>query len=130
MLAQLYYPIILFLVSLFIRAVFAFLETTITAMRLFKLKELASSTGKYEQIFQTLEKKPHRILITILIVSSFADVLCAAIATNIMETIFQSMHLSTGLGFSLGVGIAAITIIIFGEILPKNLARHPWRILI
>ncbi len=123
MLGQLYYPFIFFIVSLAVRAVFAFLETTITAMRLFKVKELASSAGKYQHVFQTLEKNPHRILITILIVSSFADVLCAAIATNIMETIFKSMNLSTELGFSLGVGVAGIAIIIFGEILPKNLAR-------
>jgi putative hemolysin len=41
-----------------------------------------------------------------------------------METIFQSFHLSTGLGFSLGVGIGGIMIILFGEILPKNMARR------
>lgn len=123
LLPQLYFPIILFLLSLLVRGTFAFLETTITAMRLFKLKELARETGKYEHIFHALEKNPHRILITILIVSSFSDVMCAALATNIMESIFARMHLSTGLGFSLGVSIAAITIIIFGEIIPKNLAR-------
>src|SRR5579872_7204936 len=123
LLPQLYYPLILFAVSLLVRAIFAFLETTITAMRLFKLKELASSANKYEHLFHALEKNPHRILITILIISSFSDVLCAVFATNIMETVFQWFNFSTGLGFSLGVGIAGITIIIFGEILPKNLAR-------
>ena len=123
LLTELQYPFILFIIALLIRGIFAFLETTITAMRLFKLKELASSTGRYEHLFHTLEKNPHRILITILIVSSFADVTCAAIATNITETIFQYWNFSTGLGFSLGVGIAGLTIIIFGEILPKNLAR-------
>ncbi len=121
---HLYVPVALFFFSLLIRALFAFLETSITALRLFKLKELAHETGnRYETLFQTLERDPHRILITILIVSSFADVTCAALATNIMETIFQYFDLSTGLGFSFGVGIGGIMIILFGEILPKNVAR-------
>ncbi len=121
---HLYVPVALFFLSLLIRAVFAFLETSITALRLFKLKELAHETGtRYESLFHTLERDPHRILITILIVSSFADVTCAALATNIMETVFEYFHLSTGLGFSFGVGIGGIMIVLFGEILPKNMAR-------
>lgn len=124
LLTQLYPSLILFFISLFIRAIFAFIETRITALRLFNLKELARTVGKqYESLFLALENDPHRVLITILIVSSFADVTCAAIATNITETIFQHFHLSSGWGFSLGVGIAGIMIILFGEILPKNLAR-------
>ena len=124
LISQLSVPLVLFFVSLLIRAIFAFLETSITALRLFKLKELARDTGyRYESLFKTLEKDPHRVLITTLIISSFADVTCAALATNIMETIFQHFHLSTGLGFSLGVGVGGIMIILFGEILPKNLAR-------
>ncbi len=124
LLPQLYGPIALFFVALFIRAVFAFLETSITALRLFKLKELAQESGKrYESLFNTLEKDPHRILITTLIISSFADVTCAALATSIMETIFEHFHLSTGLGFSLGIGIGGTMLILFGEILPKNMAR-------
>jgi CBS domain containing-hemolysin-like protein len=124
LLAQLYPSLILFFISLFVRAIFAFIETSITALRLFKLKELALIVGKrYETLFQALEQNPHRVLITTLMVSSFSDVLCAALATNITETIFEHFNLSSGLGFSLGVGIAGIMIILFGEILPKNLAR-------
>ena len=124
LLAQLNISIFLFFISLFIRAIFAFLETSITALRLFKLKELAHEMGKrYEALFQCLEKNPHRVIITTLIISSFSDVTCAALATNIMETVFQHFHLSSGLGFSFGIGFAGIMIILFGEILPKNLAR-------
>ncbi len=124
LLTQLYPSLILFFISLFVRAVFAFIETSITALRLFKLKELAKVVGKrYETLFQALETNPHRVLITTLIVSSFSDVLCAALATNVTETVFEHFHLSSSLGFSFGVGIAGIMIILFGEILPKNLAR-------
>ncbi|EKD48669.1 MAG: hypothetical protein ACD_64C00189G0001, partial [uncultured bacterium] len=124
LLTQLYPSLFFFFISLSIRATFAFIETRITALRLFNLKELESTVGKrYEILFQALEQNPHRVLITILIISSFTDVTCAAFATNITETIFEHFHLSSGLGFSLGVGISGIMIILFGEILPKNIAR-------
>lgn len=124
LLAKLNVSLVFFFISLCIRAIFAFLETSITALRLFKLKELALDMGtRYESLFQCLEKNPHRVLITTLIISSFADVTCAALATNIMEAVFEHFHLSTDLGFSFGIGFAGIMIIIFGEILPKNLAR-------
>jgi len=128
LLSELTAPIILFFIALTTRAVFAFIETSITAMRLFRLKELEQVTaGKYNTLLQALEKTPHRVLITTLIASSIADVTTAAIATSIMETIFARMNLSSGLGFSLGIIFASIAIIIFGEIIPKNLARGEGR---
>lgn len=116
-------PLIAFFVALFVRAIFSFLETSITALRLFKLKELAKSTHDYQNLFISLEKNPQRVLITILIISSCADVTAAALGTYVMEKIGERLHLSEGLGFSLGIGFATIAIIIFGEIIPKNFAR-------
>lgn len=116
-------PIVFFFIALSLRALFSFLETSITALRLFKLKELAKSYGRYEVLFESLEKNPHRVLITILICNSLADVTTAALATHIMETIFRRWHLSGGLGFSFGIAFATIAILIFGEIIPKNLAK-------
>jgi putative hemolysin len=124
---QLMLPIICFFMALTIRAMFAFLETSITALRLFKLKELANATGRYESLFHALEKDPHKVLITILLVSSVADVTTAALATHIMGTIFAYYNFGSGLGFSMGIGIASIALVIFGEIIPKNLARGQGR---
>lgn len=123
-LTQLSLSLISFFILLLVRALFSFLETSITALRLFKLNELAQEMGqRYASLFQCLESNPHRVLSMTLIISSFADVTCAALATSIMETIFQHFHFSTGLGFSVGIGISASMIILFGEIIPKNLAR-------
>lgn len=116
-------PIIFFFIALSLRALFSFLETSVTALRLFKLKELAKSYGRYETLFESLEKQPHRVLITILICNSLADVTTAALATQIMETIFKRYNLSGSLGFSIGIAVATIAILIFGEIIPKNLAK-------
>lgn len=114
---------IIFCITLITRAIFSFLETSITALRLFKLKEIAATTPQYTSLLTTLEKSPQRILITILIADSVADVTTAALATHIMETLFARLQLSGSLGFSLGIGIASLAILIFGEIIPKNIAK-------
>jgi len=112
-----------FFIALAIRSVFAFLETSITALRLFKLKECSLRACRYQKLFQILEKTPHRVLITILVASSFADVTVAGLATSIMESLFSYAHLSSKLGFTFGIAIASITLVVFGEILPKNIAK-------
>lgn len=122
-LSQLFGPSILLCIALAIRATLSFLETSITALRLFRLKELAHTTTQYLPLLQTLERKPQQVLITILVANSFVDVSAATLATFIMGTIFAHFGLSSGVGFTLGIALASIGIVIFGEILPKNFAR-------
>ena len=121
--SQLVTPFILLCIALCFRATLSFLETSITALRLFRLKELAHSTTEYQSLLQTLEKSPQRVLITIIVANSFIDVSAASLATFIMGTIFTHFGLSSGFGFTLGIMIASLGIVIFGEILPKSFAR-------
>ncbi|MGB8467917.1 MAG: hemolysin family protein [Candidatus Babeliales bacterium] len=119
-----FYPQLLgFFVALLACALFSFLETAITALRLFKLKEIATTSPRYQELFKTLEERPQQVLVTILIGSNLADVTAAALITNIMETLFEQLQLSGGLGFSVGIGVATTAILIFGEVIPKNLAK-------
>lgn len=119
--------IIFFCIALTVRSLFAFLETSITALRLYKLKELARQTSAYETLFAALEKNPHKVLVATLIVSSIAEVSAATLAATIMERIFMHLNLSGSLGFSAGIGLASICLILFGEILPKSLAKGEGR---
>src|SRR5437868_612343 len=125
--ATLFYSLILeslaFLVALLFCALFSFLETSVTALRLFQLKELASTTDKYQSLFHTLENAPHQILITMLITNNLANVTAAALSTDITEKIFHHLKLSSGMGFTLGIGIATTALLIFGEVIPKNIAK-------
>jgi CBS domain containing-hemolysin-like protein len=121
---SLLFATVAFVVSLILCALFSFLETSITALRLFKLKEIAQkSSTRYKYFFQTLENAPQRVLGTILIANSLANVTSAALITSVIENLFARMHLSSGLGFSIGIGIATTAILIVGEILPKNIAK-------
>jgi putative hemolysin len=119
----LYFQVGYFTISLFFCALFSFLETAVTALRLFNLSEISKSTRGYRLLFSTLEKEPQRVLISILIANSIANVTSAALITQVMEDFFASLHLSEGLGFSLGIAIATAAILIVGEILPKNIAQ-------
>jgi putative hemolysin len=114
---SLFVQIFLFIIALCFAALFAFLETAFTALRLFKLKELALSVSKYRNLFDSWEKNPQRILITILIANNFAHVLASVLISNVME-----FYLGT-FGLAIGVGLATIMILIFGEIIPKSFAK-------
>lgn len=116
-------PVLFFSIALTARALFSFLETSITALRLFNLKEIAASTANYGPLFAALEKTPHRVLSTILIASSLAEVTAASLGTTITEQFFSNMNLSGGIGFSLGIGFTTLSILIFGEIIPKSIAK-------
>lgn len=107
----------LFLFSLLFAALFAFLETAFTALRLFKLKELEVSVAKYKALFSAWEKNPQRILITILIANNFAHVLTSVLISHIMQRCFGSF------GLAIGVALATAIILIFGEIIPKSFAK-------
>lgn len=106
-----------FFIALFFAALFAFLETAFTALRLFKLKELAISVSKYQNLFTSWEKNPQRILITILIANNFAHVLASVLISNIMENLLGTW------GLAVGVAMATIMILVFGEIIPKSFAK-------
>jgi len=112
-----------FLVTLFFCALFSLLETSVTALRLFKLKELESSTKGYKKLFAILEERPQHILFTILVANSLTNATCTALITSLMQNIFMRFNLSEGLGLSLGIAIATMAIVTFGEIIPKNIAR-------
>jgi putative hemolysin len=113
----LYLEIVIFVVALCFAALFAFLETSFTALRLFKLKELESSMSRYKTLFRSWETNPQRILITILIANNFAHVLSSVFIAEIMQ------NLLGGYGLAFGVVTATITILIFGEIIPKSFAK-------
>ncbi len=115
---------IFFIIAIMLCALFSFLETSITALRLFKLKELAQkSSARYRNFLATLENEPQRVLITTLIAHNIADVTAIALITTLIEKIFMRMHWPTGVGFSVGIAIATVAILVFGEIVPKVIAK-------
>lgn len=118
--SSLYTYLIFFIVTLGFCALFSFLETSITALRLFKLKELAASTTGYATLFQSLEKNQNRVLTTILIANNLANVTAATVSTLFMDKLF--VNFPPTVGFVCGIVITTASILVF-EIIPKNIAK-------
>ncbi len=113
----LYVQIIIFLMCLFLAGLFAFLETAFTALRLFKLKELESVVTHHRALFDSWERHPEKILITILVANNFAHVLCSVLIVEVMQQAIGDY------GLAIGVPIATLLILVIGDIIPKTLAK-------
>lgn len=120
---KLMFDIALFLFSLSLCALFAFMETSITAIRLFKIKELEKSTTKYKTFFLTLEYHPQDVLMTVLIATNMLCITTAVLLQNIIESLFADFNLPEGLGFTIGIAAGTIVVSLVGEIIPKSIAQ-------
>lgn len=115
----LYGKLIFFIIALIAAAFFAFVETAFTSLRLFKIREFATKTQRYKRLFEAWEKNPSRILITVLIASNLADVLCSILVADITHAFLGD----TGFSLIVEVIIATGLILVFGEIVPKSYAK-------
>ncbi len=70
-----------------------------------------------------LEKDPHKVLVTILVANNLTEVTAAMLGTHISTTIAQDWHFSAGLSMLFGVLFTTLIILIFGEIIPKHMAK-------
>ena len=112
---------IAFVVALLLCGLLSLLETSITTLRLFKLKGLASRTGRYKKIFDLLERNPSSIINAILIANNAINVIAATSGGMVTDQLFA--FLPRGIGFSLSVFTITMLLVVFGEIVPKNIAR-------
>lgn len=113
--------IVVFLISLGFCSLFSFLETSLMALRLFQLKELAQRTGSYQKLFRALEEDPNRLLNAILIAYNLANTIAATAGTFVIEQLLSA--LPSSLGYSIGVLVITGAILIFGDIIPKNIVK-------
>ncbi|MBT4595098.1 HlyC/CorC family transporter, partial [bacterium] len=115
---SLFLEIGLFFLTLAAAGLFAFLETAFTSIRPFKIHELRKAEhGRYKKFFDIWESNPQRILVTVLVVNNFFHVLCSVTITEIMQSYLGD------LGLAVGVVTATIMILVFGDIVPKTLAK-------
>ncbi|MGE0009280.1 MAG: hemolysin family protein [Candidatus Babeliales bacterium] len=112
-----------FIVSLAINAIYSFLETSVTGIRLFKLKEMSHSTTKFQRLFATLEASPHEVLLSILIASSLASTSAATLLSAIVEPLLAQVEFSKTLGILISVVASTAFILVFGEAIPKSIAK-------
>ena len=118
--------LLFFILSLACCALFSFIETSITAIRLFKLKEIAQGTSKYRGLFHVFEHSPNRILIGVLIAYNLSNVLAAVFSNEVMASISKALNISERLGFAIGILVTSTTILLTDSY-PQKYRRNPWR---
>lgn len=112
---------VVFLIALAFCSLFSFLETSMMALRLFQLKELAQRTGRYHELFRALEKDPNRLLNAILIAYNLANYVAAVSGSYFIDELLVTLPATIRYTISMIAVTAAILFI--GDILPKNVVK-------
>ena len=110
-------------ISLCAYALFSFLETAITALRIFNLNQLAKKNSGYKKLFKAIEREPQKVLISLLIANCLANVISIDLVTDFVQHGLMNLGLPSSWSFFLSVAVATITFLILGEIIPKNIAQ-------
>ncbi|MBA4366330.1 MAG: hemolysin [Desulfobacterium sp.] len=107
--------IILF-VFLFLSAFFSCAETAFISLSDIRIQHLIDQERRGIRRVKKLKENNQRLLITVLIGNNLANISASSIATSMAIQIFESHAIG------IAVGIMTIMILIFGEIVPKNIA--------
>lgn len=97
-------------------ALFSGSETALFSITPAKVETLKADKVKGARLIAALKNNPQKMLVVILLGNNLVNVLATAIAT----ILFTQMSGSAGIGVA--TGIMTLTLLIFGEVLPKSLA--------
>ncbi len=114
---------IAFIISLALCALFSFLETSMMALRLFQLEELAQKTGKYKALFKSLEKDPNRLLNALLIAYNLVNTIATMSGTVLVEEILKHTSLPDYISYIIEVVVITAVLLLIGDIIPKNVVK-------
>ncbi len=94
-------------------------ETALFGLSRLEMREFASASGALRHRAWLLMQRPRRVLLTVLVANTAVNVLFFAISFVVLEDIGHRSSLAASAG---GV-VALLVMVIFGEILPKAVAR-------
>jgi CBS domain containing-hemolysin-like protein len=114
--------LILLLIFLFLSAFFSSAETAFISLSDIRIQHLIEQNRKGIRLVKSLKSNNQRLIITILIGNNLVNISASSIATSIAIRIFDSNAIG------IAVGIMTILILVFGEIIPKNIAmaKNEW----
>jgi len=87
-----------------------------------RLKRLSEERGSGDSALQPLLKRPHDLLVTLLVGTTLVQIAASAFAAAIAAEIFGPV------GLPIAIGTMTVLLVVFGEVLPMTLAvEHPER---
>jgi CBS domain containing-hemolysin-like protein len=107
----------LLLFFIVLSAFFSGVETAFVSLSDIRLNHLCEKENKKSILrVKRLKEKSERLIITILIGNNLVNIAASSFATKVAIDIFQSR------GIGIAIGLMTLIILIFGEIIPKNIA--------
>jgi len=104
------------LICILLSAFFSGIETAFVSLSDIRIQHLLEEKKRGISLVKTLKDNYQRLIITILVGNNLVNIAASSIATSIAIDIFKSN------GIGIAVGIMTLVILIFGEIIPKNIA--------
>jgi putative hemolysin len=97
-------------------------ETAITSLTHGRLRYLANEHRRKRRALTRLLEEPNDLITALLLLNNLISVTAATVMTLI---VVQSMpHLSPGWQGTIATAVMTVSLLIFGEITPKNFAKH------
>ena len=107
---------VLIFLCLLLSAFFSASETALTSLGTLKIKHLVNQSKAYSMLNYWL-KEPARVLTTILVFNNAVNIFASALATELASQFFANRAVG------IATGITTFLVLIFGEIIPKSLAK-------
>ena len=110
--------LIILIILVFTYSFFSASETAFSSLNRVKIKALANQGNKKAEKTLKLDEDFSKLLTTILIGNTIVNVVAASLATVFFTNIFHNN------GVAISSIVMTIIIMIIGEIIPKNIAKH------
>lgn len=107
---------IILIIFLFLSAFFSSVETAFISLSDIRIQHLIDQGRRGIRRVKKLKDNNQRLLITVLIGNNLVNIAASSVATSIAIQILESNAIG------IAVGVMTILILIFGEIVPKNIA--------
>lgn len=109
--------VLVLVVCLLLSAAFSGIETALAALPDAKARAIVDSATTRGKMLKLWLDKPHHVLTTTLIGDHAVNTVIAVVASLVAERMFQS------LAITIGVAVAVIAVLVFGEITPRSFAK-------
>lgn len=101
---------------LFLSAFFSSAETAFTSLSSVQIEALAEKRGRRGKLIKKLLKNPERFLTSVLAGNNLVNISISVISTQLTLKLFGNTFIG------IMTGVLTLTILIFGEVVPKNIA--------
>ena len=112
------WQIISLVILIALSSFFSMSETALMSVSRIRLRHMVEAEVLGAELVEKLTKDPNRLLGTILIGNSVANIAASAMATVLATNIFGNS------GVGIATGIITVLVLIFGEITPKSIAKQ------